>query len=107
MAMVTLFWGLLLERHKSRLVLVLELLYSGCLIGLNVGMLFKYGYFGDDEEKREEVELVLKLVVYSMIILLVMRFLTDVKNACCDCECRSRSIVPEHYARKKGGEENK
>ena len=52
-AMVTLLWELLLERHKSRLVLVLELLYSGCLIGLNVGMLCKYGYFGDDEEKRE------------------------------------------------------
>ena len=74
--LLTLLWELVLERHKSMMVLVLELLYSVCLIGLNVLMMFKYEYLSEDEDGKEEMELYLKLVVYLMLILLVMRVLT-------------------------------
>ena len=81
-----------LDNHKSRLILFLELLYSFCLIGLNVLLLCKHQYFDEEDETQFELELYIKLIVYFMIILIVLRFLAEIKDAI-ECKCGSR-VVP-------------
>ena len=64
-------------------------------------MLCKYEYFVQDEGKKEEIEKYTKMVVYIMILLLIIRFIAELKEACCQWECRETEIEPELDAKKE------
>ena len=63
----------MLDNHKHRIILFFELLYSFSLIGLNILLLCQHDFFVDDEQMQFELEVYMKLVVYFMMILLVLR----------------------------------
>ena len=68
------------DNHKSKLVLFLETAYSFFLILLNLLLIFKYSYLeGADELLLNDIETIITLVVYFMLILLVLRYLTELK----------------------------
>ena len=43
-------WELILERHKSRMILIFEVFYSLCLVALNCLILCKHEYFKDEKK---------------------------------------------------------
>ena len=47
-----------------------------------------------------ELEVYMKLLVYFMLILLVLRLVAEIKNAV-DCKCNSSSVVPAETIKKK------
>ena len=89
-----------LDSHKSRLILFFELLYSCCLIGVNMLLLLKHEYLAEKEELAVELEVYMKLLVYFMLILLVLRLVVELKNAV-ECKCNSSSVVPAENIKKK------
>ena len=101
-AMVTIivFFEITLDSHKSRLILLFELLYSSCLIGVNVLLLLKHEYLAEKEELAVELEIYMKLLVYFMLILLVLRLVAEIKNAL-ECKCNGSSVVPTETIKKK------
>ena len=51
----------------------------------------------EDEEIKEELEVGLMLIVSLMAMLLIARFLCEIKEACkCKCEKLSSSVQPEN-----------
>ena len=61
---------------------------------MNILLLCKYEYFKEDEEVKEEIGLM--LIVLFMAILLVMRFLCEIKQAVCGkCQRLSSSVQPD------------
>ena len=84
------------------------MIYSFALVGMNVLLLCKYEYFKNDEYVKEELEIGLMLVVLLMAMLLVMRFLCEIKEAVnCKCERLSSSVQPENGDKKKSKKKNK
>ena len=49
---VILVFEIVLDNHKSTLILVIELVYSFSLITMNILLLCKYEYFKEDEEVK-------------------------------------------------------
>ena len=69
---------------------------------LNVLLLCKYEYFNENGKVRDELTVGLVLVIYLMIILLVMRFLCEIKEAVtCRCEKLTASVQPENGEKAK------
>ena len=98
-AIIVLF-EILLDSHKSRLILLFELLYSSTFIAVNVLLLLKHHYLLDKKELQVELEIYMKLLVYFMLILLLLRLLAEIKNAL-DCKCNSTSVVPAETINEK------
>ena len=73
--LVVLVYEFILECHKSRFIMIIELTYSGCIISMNILLLCKYEYFADDEEITDALEVLLNLLIYLMIMLIGMRLL--------------------------------
>ena len=93
---------IVLDNHKSTLILSIELIYSFALVAMNILLLCKYEYFKEDEEIKEELEVGLMLIVLLMAMLLVMRFLCEIKYTFeCRCERLSSSVQPENMEKKK------
>ena len=83
MILLTLAFEVCIGNHKSRKVLVLELLYMVCLVLLNILLLLKHHYLAGESDK---IESYLKLLVYCMILLLILRlFFELVENISKDC----------------------
>ena len=61
-------------------------------MGVNILLLCKYQYFLGDVDMQVELEVYMKLVVYFMVILLVLRLLAEIKMAI-ECRCGSK-VVP-------------
>ena len=90
---ITILFEIVLDNHKHRIILFFELLYSFCLIGLNILLLCQHDFFVADEAMQVELELYMKLLVYLMMILLLLRFLAEIKVAI-ECKCGS-TVVPQ------------
>ena len=90
----------MLDNHKHRIILFFELLYSFSLIGLNILLLCQHEFFVGDQKIQVELEVYMKLVVYFMMILFVLRFMAEIKVAI-ECKCGS-TVVPQDQA----GDEN-
>ena len=45
MIFITILFEIILDNHKNRTILFFELLYSFCLVGLNILLLCKYDFF--------------------------------------------------------------
>jgi hypothetical protein len=84
MMLLTLAFEVCIGNHKSRKVLVLELLYMACLVLLNILLLLKHHYLAGESDK---IESYLKLLVYCMILLLVLHLFFEVvvENISKDC----------------------
>ena len=80
---VTLIFEKVLDSHKSSAILYLETTYYISLIGLNFLMLCKYEYFAQDEQTKENIELMITLVIYFMMALLLIRYLVEIKQLIC------------------------
>ena len=65
------------------MILYLETTYYISLIGLNLLMLCKYEYFAQDEQMKENIELMVTGVIYFMMALLVLRYLVEIKQLIC------------------------
>ena len=52
---IIILFELVLDSHKSRLILFFELLYSFSLIGVNVLLLLKHKYLAEKEELAVEL----------------------------------------------------
>ena len=100
MVIVIILFEIVLDSHKSRLILFFELLYSFSLIGINVFLLLKHEYFADKSELKMEFEIDIKLLVYFMLILFVLRLMVEIKNAL-ECKCNSSSVVPSKTIKSK------
>ena len=55
MVVIIILFELVLDSHKSRLILFFELLYSFSLIGVNVLLLLKHEYLAEKEELAVEL----------------------------------------------------
>ena len=67
------------------------------MVTLNILLLLKHEYI-KEEGLKEDLEIMLKLLMYLMMMFLSMRFLLEVKNAF-DCQCRRMSastVVPDN-----------
>ena len=106
MVIIIVLFEIVLDSHKSRLILLFELLYSFSLIGVNVLLLLKHEYLAEKEELAVELEVYMKLLVYFMLILLVLRLVAEIKKAV-ECKCNSSSVVPAETIKKKKKNENK
>ena len=93
MIFITILFEVILDNHKHRTILFFELLYSFCLVGLNILLLCKYDFFLEDEGIQVELEIYMKLVVYFMLILMVLRIVAEIKVAI-ECKCGS-TVVPQ------------
>ena len=100
MTAIVVLFEITLDNHKSRLILLFELLYSFALIGVNVVLLLRHEYLADLQELQMELEVYMKLLVYFMLILLVLRLVAEIKNAV-DCKCNGSSVVPTEIVKKK------
>ena len=100
MVAIVVLFEIILDNHKSRLILLFELLYSFALIGVNVILLLRHEYLADQQELQMELEVYMKLLVYFMLILLVLRLMAEIKNAV-DCKCNGSSVVPAETVKKK------
>ena len=97
---IIMLFEILLDSHKSRLILLFELLYSSTFIAVNVLLLLKHEYLLGKKELEVELEIYMKLLVYFMLILLLLRLLAEIKNAL-DCKCNSTSVVPAETTNEK------
>ena len=93
MIFITILFEIVLDNHKHRIILFFELLYSFCLIGLNILLLCQHEFFVGDEQMQIELEVYMKLLVYFMIILWALRFVAEIKVAI-ECKCGS-TVVPQ------------
>ena len=55
MMFTTVLFEIILDNHKSSLILILELMYFTSLVGLNVLLLLKYEYYKHNENFKEEI----------------------------------------------------
>ena len=62
-------------------------------MGVNILLLCKHQYFLGDGAMQVELEVYMKLVVYFMLILMVLRFVAEIKVAI-ECKCGS-TVVPQ------------
>ena len=71
-------------------------------------LLCKHEYLTDHQGLKAELEIYMKLLVYFMVILLILRLVAEIKNAV-DCKCNSSSVVPSDTvkAKKKHKKKNK
>jgi hypothetical protein len=100
MILLTLGFEVFIGNHKSRKILTFELLYMGCLVILNILLLLKHHYLVEDSD---EIEFYLKLLVYCMIILLILRLFFELiieniskeclKSVFCFC-CKPSTVTP-------------
>ena len=88
---------IILDNHKCRIILLFEMLYSFSLIGMNVLLLCKHWFFSIDDKIQVDLEIYMKLLIYFILILLVLRFLANLKNSI-ECKCSSATVVPEGTA---------
>ena len=65
------------DNHKSKPFFMMDMSYYGCLVILNILLLCKYEYFKDDAVMKELLEEIITVVIYTMIILLIMKIIWE------------------------------
>ena len=63
-------------------------------------LLLKHEYLANHHRLKIELEIYMKLLVYFMVILLVLRLIAEIKNAI-ECNCNSSSVVPAETVENK------
>ena len=53
--LIVIVFEIVLDTHRSRLILAIELTYSFSVVAMNILLLCKYEYFSDDERVKEEL----------------------------------------------------
>ena len=92
------------DNHKSRFILIIEVLYSFSLVLLNLLLLLKYDYLAGDEVLENDIEIITSLVVYLMAGLLVIRLLMEIKEIIVSlmilvvCKDKTAKVSPENKA---------
>ena len=67
------------DNYNYRKILFFEELYSFCLISLSILLLSQHDLFVGDGQIQIVLEVCIKLVVYLMMILLILRFEVEIK----------------------------
>ena len=65
------------DSHRSKPVFMMDACYYGCLILLDVLFLCKYEYFKGQQERAELIEELITTVVYSMVGILILKFIYE------------------------------
>ena len=72
-----LVWEFTCDNHRSKLVFMMDATYSGCLVLLNLLLLFKYEYFKGDAEMEHMLEEVITVMVCFMLATLLLKFVWE------------------------------
>ena len=55
------------DNHRSKVVFMVDIMYSGCFVILNLLLLLKHGYFDHDQELVDFIEEIIVVIIYSGI----------------------------------------
>ena len=65
------------DNHRSKVVFMMDLTYSVCLILLNTLLLLKYEYFHHEVELVDFIEGVISVIVYTGIVLICFKLIWE------------------------------